>query len=200
MIKAVVFDFGNVICRFDNRIVLQKIAGLTGKTVEELNGLIYQSSTLVNEYEMGLIDSKQFFNRISLLCNLNVSKEEFVALYTNKFNPIWETFSLIEKLKLQYKLGLVSNTSEMDFEHGIKTTRVFTLFDAVTLSYQVHALKPSRQLYDDILRKLSVKPDECIYVDDILENAASATSLGMHGMQFTTSSQLENSLKRLGVG
>lgn len=42
MIKAIIFDFGNVICYFTNDILKQKMAEAAGKTTEEINELIYK--------------------------------------------------------------------------------------------------------------------------------------------------------------
>ena len=41
MIKAIIFDFGNVICHFTNEIYKQKIADLSGKTIEEIKNIFY---------------------------------------------------------------------------------------------------------------------------------------------------------------
>ena len=38
-ILAVIFDFGNVICSFDNNLFLQRLAEHTGKSLAELDEL-----------------------------------------------------------------------------------------------------------------------------------------------------------------
>lgn len=199
MIKAVIFDFGNVICRFDNGIILAKFAEQTGRSVEELKAAVYDSSSLVADYEKGVVSSEEFYVRLSTRCNINLPWEVFVQLYTDKFTPIPDTFALIKRLKGRYKLGLLSNTSELDLEHGIKTTEVFPLFDAMTLSFQVHALKPAREVYADILAKLGSSPVESVYIDDIQVNVDGASAVGMHGIRFVTSERLANSLADLGI-
>ena len=184
MISAVIFDFGNVICRFDNRIILQRISDRTGKSIAELQEIVHASIHLVVDYEQGLTTSHEFFRQISDLVGLNISEDEFVRLYTDKFSPIPETFELIRSLKGRYKLGLLSNTSEWDFEHGIRTTPVFPLFDAVTLSFRVHALKPAAEIYHDMLDKLKEKGEHCVYIDDLQENVLAARSIGMNAIHY----------------
>ena len=41
MIKAIIFDFGNVICHFTNEIYKQKIADLSSKTIEEIENIFH---------------------------------------------------------------------------------------------------------------------------------------------------------------
>ena len=180
MIKAIIFDFGNVVCEFDNNIFLRKISEFTDKSISELNELIYLSSDLPRRYETGLISSDQFFNEISKRCNLSMSESEFIKAYTDIFTPIKTSFELIRKLRPRYKLALLSDTSEWDFEYGIRPVEVFDLFDAVTLSFEVGALKPDKKIFYDALARLSVEPEECIYVDDIEEYVRAAQRIGIH--------------------
>jgi putative hydrolase of the HAD superfamily len=199
MISAVVFDFGNVVCRFDNKVILGRIAKDTGKSVAELERLVYQNSDLTTAYERGEVSSDEFFLKISAICGLRMSQAEFIRAYTDKFIPIPETYELIHSLSGRYKLGLLSNTSAWDFEHGIRATEVFPLFDAVTLSFQVHALKPEKEIYLDVLAKLGVKSHECVYIDDIEKYVEAARSLGMNAVQYRSPKELVESLKAFGI-
>jgi len=199
MIKAVVFDFGNVICRFDNKIILRRIADDTGRNLEELEEIVYRASELTGNYERGTVSSDDFFARIASMCGLRMSKEEFIRAYTDKFTPIPETYQLIRSLKRKYRLGLLSNTSAWDFEYGIRTTEVFPLFDAVTVSFQVHALKPEKGIFLDVLAKLTVKPPECVYIDDIEKYVEAARGMGMNAVQYRSPLELVGALKDLGI-
>ena len=184
MIRAVVFDFGNVICRFDNGIVLKRIAENTGRSPENLQEILYQSSDTILRYEKGELSSEEFFAHVKAMTGLRMSREEFADAYADKFTPIPETIRILRSLKGKYKLGLLSNTSEWDFERGIQTTEVFPLFDAVTVSFRVHALKPAPEIYQDILTRLKVLPEECVYIDDIEEYVVAAKTVGMHGLPY----------------
>lgn len=199
MISAVVFDFGNVICKFDNKIILRRIADDSGRSLEELEEVVCQASELTGSYERGTVSSDEFFAQIASMCGLRMSKEEFIRAYTDKFTPIPETYQLIRSLKGKYKLGLLSNTSAWDFAYGIRTTEVFPLFDAVTVSFQVHALKPEKDIYLDVLAKLKVKSHECVYIDDIDKYVEAARNLGMNAVQYRSPDELVVSLKELNV-
>ncbi len=197
--KAIIFDFGNVVCEFDNNIFLRKISEFTNKSTSELNQLIYLPSDLQRRYEAGLVSSDQFFNEVSKRCNLSMSRSEFIKAYTDIFTPIETSFELIKNLKSQYKLALLSNTSEWDFEFGIRPVEVFDLFDAVSLSFEVGASKPDKKIFYDCLRKLSVEPEECIYVDDVEEYVRAAQRIGIHAIHYTSHANLSHSLRKLNV-
>lgn len=199
MITAIIFDFGNVICKFDNNLFLEKISKQTKKSVAEIKSLIYDQSDLPRLYETGNISSNEFYKRTVKLCELSISKENFIQAFTDKFTPINSTFEVIKKLDGHYKLALLSNTSEWDFNFGIKPTKILNYFDSVTVSFQVGAMKPDNKIYYDCLNKLNKKPSECIYIDDIKANSDKATKLGMHGVDYTSHSELLNSLKSINV-
>lgn len=195
MISAVIFDFGNVLCRFDIGLFLGRIAALTSTPMSKLQGFLQHSSDLGRAYETGLITSDEFYRRLMDRYGFSLSKEDFIRAYTDIFTPISTTFDLVRKLKPRYKLGLLSNTNEWHFEYAIKAVEVFPLFDAVTVSFEAKAMKPEEAVYRDILEKLRAVPEECVYIDDVAENAEAASRIGMYGIQYTT---YENLLGELG--
>ncbi|MCK4765501.1 MAG: HAD family phosphatase [Candidatus Aminicenantes bacterium] len=198
-VEAIIFDFGNVICSLDNNIFLRRIAEFTPKSFVELRRSVYEESRLPWLYETGEIDSRCFFEGIVELCDLKISEEEFIRAYTGIFTPIPATFDLIKSLKPNYKLGLLSNTSEWDFEYGIKPIEVFDLFDAVSLSYEVKVMKPGAKIFEDMLDKLGMEPGRCVFFDDIEENAAGARRVGMAAFLYSGHQTLLAGLKSLGV-
>jgi putative hydrolase of the HAD superfamily len=199
MIKAIIFDLGNVIYSFDNGKFIERISRFSDKSKEELKDLIYKQSGLPKLYETGLISSDEFIDKIKELCGLNMEKEEFIRAYTEIFTPIPETFELIRKLKPNYKLGLLSNTSELDFQIGQDVKEVRRLFEHITLSYELKAMKPAKDIYLDMLRKLELPAEECVYIDDIEKYVEAAEDLGIKGIHYTSPEKLVESLKQLGV-
>jgi putative hydrolase of the HAD superfamily len=196
MIKAIIFDFGNVICKFDNNLFIQRISNFSDKSVPELNDLIYQRSDLLKQYETGLITSDDFFDQVVKQCSLDISRTEFIKAFTDIFSPVQETFDLIDRLKSRHKLALLSNTSQWDFEYGIKTCGVYDRFDTVSLSFMVKEMKPGEKIYFDALNKLNLEPEECIYIDDIKEYVEAAVNIGMTGIHYISHEKLTESLRR----
>jgi epoxide hydrolase-like predicted phosphatase len=199
MINAVIFDFGNVICKFDMRIFVEKVSRMTNTPFSKMQDILHQSFPLARDYETGLISSDEFFSRISGMYGLSLPRKTFVHAFVDVFTPIPSTFHLIRELKPRYKLGLLSNTNEWHFEYGIKPVEVFPLFDSITLSFEVKAMKPAEKIYRDALDKLKLNAAKCVYIDDIKENSDAATRIGIHGIHFTTHGELVKTLQILGV-
>jgi len=205
MIKAIIFDFGNVICSFDRDIFINKIAKFSNKSVSELRKIIYSSDSLkyssspLKECETGSISSKEFYRKIKKICNLSMPEGEFIDAHVYIFTPIKTSFDLIRKLKPKYKLALLSNTDKWVFDNYIKKIEIFDLFDAVSVSYEVKEAKPCKRIFLDAIKKLKIKPEECVYIDDIKEFAEVADKIGMHGIHYTSHKKLISSLRKLNV-
>lgn len=200
MIKAIIFDFGNVICHFDNGIFVNRISKLSGKSKDEVFDLFYKKSGLQERYETGSITSEEFFIELSKLFNLNVSYKKLKSIYSkDKYTSVLGMINLIKKLQKKYKIGLLSNTSEWDFDYVLKAAPILKTFNTITTSFEAKSMKPDKKIFLDALDKLKLKPKECVYTDDIWEYIKVAINLGMKGIQFTTAKEFENDLKKLGV-
>jgi putative hydrolase of the HAD superfamily len=53
------------------------------------------------------------------------------------------------------------------------------LFDAWVISAEVHMHKPQPQIYRLAAERLDVKPEQCLFVDDLQENCEGAEAVGM---------------------
>jgi len=198
-VKAVIFDFGNVLCSFDNDRFLKGLSALCGLPEAVLKTRLYLQSTLTQDYEAGRIGSSEFLEGVSALCGKDLSEPDFIRAYTDIFTPIEATSDLIRKLKPRYRLGLLSNTSPWHFEHAIQTNEVFPLFDSVTLSYEVGASKPDPRLFEDALGKLGLMAEECVYIDDQRPFALAAAEHLLRGLTYTTPVTLMSQLRHLNV-
>jgi len=188
-----------VICTFDLNLFLRSLSSSTGKPVATLQEVLTSLRPLAMQYETGLLTTNEFYREAVRQTGLSLSQEAFAGAYNGIFTPIPSTIELIRKLKPRYRLGLLSNTSEWHFEFGIKTVEVFPLFDTVTLSYEVKAMKPDERIYRDALSKLGMDAGACVYIDDLEENAAAAGRLGMHAVHYQNPRQLTAALADLGV-
>jgi epoxide hydrolase-like predicted phosphatase len=199
MIRAIIFDYGNVISRFDHKIFLANVAQFSPLTREEIVDAIRTDPQLIIDYESGRIPSEEFYNRVAKQLHASLTIEQFHDSFVKIFDRIPSTIDIIKQLKPRFKLGLLSNTNEWHFKAEIETLEVFSFFDAVTLSYEVGAMKPSPRIYRDALAKLGVSPQECVYIDDIEQYVHAAKQLGFVGVHYASHDQLIAALCENGI-
>ena len=92
-IKAIIFDFGNVLANFDHMITCRKLAGFSPFSPEEIYQCIFKTK-LEEEYDKGLVDSLTFSNT-----------NEIHWKYISQMPVIKHFFPDEKQLILSFKLG-----------------------------------------------------------------------------------------------
>lgn len=108
---------------------------------------------------------------------LKLREERFKESLFNVDSAILEVLSDIKKSGR--KICLISNADVIDVMHWNRSP-LNKLFDDRIFSYEVGCLKPETQIYKAALKKMNVKPENCIFVGDGgSEELKGAKELGM---------------------
>ncbi|MBI2658842.1 HAD-IA family hydrolase [Candidatus Woesearchaeota archaeon] len=195
MIKAIIFDLGGVIV--DLKFVLRRIFRIfnvrnKSKFWQEMN---HEMIPLCR----GDINEKQFWKNVAKKYNMDhkkiphdlLSKDFHKLIRLNK-----ELLKLINKLKKRYKVAVISNIIE---NHSKVNERIglYKPFDHVVLSYKVKMTKDSSQIFKLAVKKLRVKPKECIFIDDVKKFVKIARLLGMKSILFKNNKLLNTDLNKI---
>ncbi|HWY46427.1 MAG TPA: HAD family phosphatase [Bryobacteraceae bacterium] len=199
MIKAILFDLGNVIVPFDFKRAYAKLGPLCSCPVTEISARL-RSTDLVSRFETGRIAAEPFVAELSTLLDLKTTYSEFCDLWTSVFfEDTLVPESLIAGLHGRHRLVILSNTNPIHFSMLKARYPVFRHFDDFVLSYQVGALKPEPEIYQEAIQRAGCRPDECFFTDDIAVNVEAARNHGMDAVQFLSAEQLEQELKARGL-
>ena len=133
----------------------------------------------------GEISTKEFFEYLKRYMDDNITLEEFKNKYVNNNKFFNDTIEIIKKLKnLGYKVYLLSNLKEIDYEKFIKHFDV-SIFDELFLSFKLGMLKPNDDIYQYVINKLNTKPENIYFFDDNKENVDGAIKNGINAYQVT---------------
>ena len=133
----------------------------------------------------GEISTKEFFEYLKGYMNDNITLEEFKNIYVNNNEFFKDTIETIKKLKnLGYKVYLLSNLKEIDYEKFIKHFDV-SIFDEMFLSFKLDMIKPNDDIYKYVINKLNTKPENIYFFDDNKDNIDGAIRNGINAYQVT---------------
>ncbi len=198
-IRAIIFDFGNVVGFFDYGVALQKIAPHTRMTVEEI-GRAIDATDLEDAYESGRISSAEFLRHMRRVCGLGCPEELLRDAWSDIFWPNADVCELIPRLRPHYRLVLGSNTNELHALHFQKQfADVLRHFDALALSYEIGHRKPRPEFFQHCLRLAGCAPSQSVFIDDLPANIAGARACGRHGIVYTDVNDLHARLADLGL-
>ena len=157
-------------------------------------------SPLWHEFDRGVIDHETM---IAMFKENNPGYENDIdLLFQNAEDLVMQfdyTNAFIRELKDQgYMVYILSNYPEYIFSIHAKTRFSFLPYiDGKVVSGFVKMIKPDRDIYEYLLHTYDLKPEECVFLDDLPKNIHTARELGMKGIVFTSYKQAREELEKL---
>lgn len=199
MIRTIIFDLGNVIVPFDFRRGYARMGQLCPHAAEEIPQRL-RSTDLVQRFETGAIEPREFVAQLCAVLDLHVDYQGFCDLWSSIFLPgTLVPESLLVALKARYRLLALSNTNAIHFEVVEANYPELRHFDDMVLSHLVGAAKPSPRIYAEAIARAHCAPGECLFIDDIPAFVEGARRAGMDAVQFESGERLVRDLRLRGV-
>ena len=201
MIRNIVFDMGNVIIRFDPSFFISR------EGIEDLADRELIMNELFLSVEWAQMDSGVLTEETAEPSILSRFPDRLKGIVHNLLFswadppvPIPGMEDLVRRLKKAgYGVWLLSNASKAQHLYWPKVP-VSGLFDGKLVSCDTGYVKPMREIYLAFTDKYQLLPEECVFIDDSIQNVAGAVACNWHGIVFHGSSEeLEQKLGRLGV-
>ena len=180
MIKTLIFDFGNVFINLDIEAAYQHALNTF-----QLDSFSQEMLGFNSFYEQGLISTEEFLDFYTANFK-NFTQEQLIDVWNfmlKDFPHYRLDFLKALKLTSKYNLILLSNTNELHIDY-IKAHVPFyeefkNCFDAFYLSHEINLIKPNRDIFEYVLKKHQVNAEECLFIDDNLDNITSAKALNI---------------------
>lgn len=198
VVDGVVWDFGNVLIRWDP---LPAIAAGVGDA---------DARRFMESFDFGSWNHVQDAGRTwaQALTVLEEAAPEWLAAgaaYVDNFplsllGPVPGTHEMVRELAAAGvpQLGLTNWSAEL-YPHAPATYDVIELLGDVVVSGEVRLAKPDPAIYRLVAERAGKPLDRLVFIDDSVANVAAAAALGMHAIQFTGAEQLRKDLVALGL-
>lgn len=188
MYKSIVFDLGGVMVDFDPKSYLVDL--LCNADMEEK---VYELTFGSEEWKLmdaGLISRFEGNKRM-----LERAQQEGCSFEVQGVLDDWihilhvrhRMQELVRRMKNHgYCVYYLSNIPQ-DVLDLLRQRGVLDRFDGGVASCEVHINKPDPRIYQALLDKYHLKAEECVFIDDRLENVQTAFSMGFAGVQMKDS-------------
>jgi putative hydrolase of the HAD superfamily len=178
--RAVAFDIGDVLERIDAPVWLERWRARLGWTPERF------------EAALDAVDPE------GLIVLGALSEGDVRAAYAREFSltkaqadafmaDLWDWYcgsldselvDYVRALRGRVRLGILSNSADGARREETRRFRLPELVDVLLYSHEIGLAKPDPAAYLLLCERLGVRPDECVFVDDLAENVAAAAELG----------------------
>lgn len=184
-IKNLIFDFGGVLVDLNQPRCIQAFRDLGLNVVPYLNS--YLSQGIFMKMELGEIAPKEFWEEVRLLFHSpELTDEQLTAAWNSMLETIpVERLEKLRALRKKYdKIFLLSNTNVLHWEKGKRLfaaegNTVNDYFDRIFLSCDLHLSKPDTKIFEKVLKKTGILPQETFFIDDSTDNCKAAENLGI---------------------
>jgi len=196
-ITAIIFDFGNVLIRWDPHNLFLKYFS---NDVQAIDRFLAE----VNFYEWNhRLDKGSPYPQV--LAEFSAQHPQYAHLFRAYFAEEWEesipgvipeTIDLLYRLKVAgHPLYGLTNWSADKFAIIRQKYAFCALFDEIVVSGEVKLTKPDPDIFHLLLQQVGCPAQECLFIDDALRNIEAARDLGFATVHFTSPAQLEAELQ-----
>lgn len=197
MIKNIVFDIGNVLAKFNWREFFASF-----DLDEDIYERVAKATVLDddwNEFDRGVLSSEEV---IELLAENDPEIGDIIRKVLSNINGMIKQFDYsvdwIKELQGEgYKVYCLSNMSFKACEDCGEAMNFLPILDGYVLSCDVKQIKPDREIYETLLNKYDLKPEETVFFDDLEKNIQAAKEVGIHGIVFTAKEEAVEKLEVL---
>jgi putative hydrolase of the HAD superfamily len=178
-VTDVVFDVGRVLIDFS----YERFAATLRQHGADCNGAedFLRHVDLIG-YEHGEISSKEFLGQINGLLDNSLSEEDLIAAWLDLFTPIREMLALAGRLKPHCGVYLLSNTSELHWQHILVAFGLDKICHDRLASYEVGAMKPAPEIFAAACHRFDLRPETTVFIDDLEANTQGAIACGWHAI------------------
>lgn len=188
MIKNYIFDFGNVLSQFyPDKLTAPFVSDEKERKI--ISEVVFDR-VYWDKLDEGTITDDEVKKGIKSRLPENLG-ELGCKVYDNwirSMTPVPNMKELVLDIKKSgKKLYLLSNISK-GFAKGYKDViwikELLDCFDGLVFSAEAGAVKPTKEIFDILLKKFSLNAEECIFIDDSERNIIGAKAAGIKGYLF----------------
>lgn len=199
MITTLIFDIGNILADF----IWEEYYRSFGFTEEILDRLAKATvkDPMWNEYDRGVMTDEEVLqgfidNDPGIEREIRLTLKDVGAMVRrNDYAIPW-----IKELQGKgYRCLYLSNFSEKARKECAASMDFLPYMDGGILSYQDKVIKPMPEIYQLLIDRYQLVPEECVFMDDTLRNLEGAEKFGIHTIHFKNQAQAIEELRKLGV-
>ena len=180
-VRAVIFDFGGVICFHPDEPRWQRAAETAGLPLS-----VFMSAFWANRirYDAGLCEPAEYWHAVARTAGTRIDDRRIPALIRLEIE-LWNQYdsrvlAWADQLRIAgVRTAILSNLPRPLGEELRATPGFLDHFDHVTFSYELRKVKPQPAIYLDAARGLRVEPADALFLDDRPDNVEGAIAVGM---------------------
>jgi 2-haloacid dehalogenase len=198
--SVAIFDLGGVLLRWDPRFLYRKLFDGDDAAMEH-----FLANVCTTEWNKRQDAGRSFAEATQELLPQHADKIELIEAFSKRFDEmvpgvIDGTLEVLAELKSRrVPLYAITNWSAETFPLCQKRFEFLSWFRAIVVSGSEGVMKPDPRIFRVLVERHGVAPSSAVFIDDVADNAAAASALGIHGIHFRSPDQLRRELVSVGI-
>jgi putative hydrolase of the HAD superfamily len=196
-VRNVIFDLGGVVLEWNpDHIVslFQPVRELQAPLKAALFG--HADWRL---FDRGALTESELIERLQL--RVGATRQEVQAILDGIRDSLVEkpeTVKLMRALQGQWTpLYCLSNMPAELYTHLRQRHNFWDAFSGIVISGEVQMMKPEPEVFMHLLATFNLRPEETVFIDDVLANIESAKQVGLHTIWFKDAAQCRGELEQI---
>lgn len=196
--KAIVFDIGNVLIRWDPVPAFLPDLGSAARVAAFMARIDFDARNLRADAGASFAALAPELPYPADRALLAAYPARFAATVKDQITGSWALLDRLGREGLQ--IHAITNWSAETWPEGIRVhPRLGSAFDTVVVSGRVGMVKPDPAIFRLFCDRAGLAPADCLFIDDNARNCAGAESIGMQAEVFTNPAALEAALIARGL-
>jgi putative hydrolase of the HAD superfamily len=200
-VKAVLFDFGQVLSLPADPAIWQQMLHISGLTEADLHREYWAHR---HEYDRGTFTGEAYWHKVASGSETTFTPAQIAALIAADTN-LWSRLNLpmvewAQRLqRAGIRTGILSNIGD---QMAIGLCAKFDWiggFDHCIWSHSLKLAKPEAAIYHCAAQGLATEPSQILFIDDKQENIEAAHVAGMQAIQYVNHPAFEEEMRQRGL-
>ncbi len=194
--SAIIFDLGGVLIDLDYKKTIDAFVQIGMVDFESVYSQSDQQK-LFSDYETGQISTQYFINQLLPFLKSGISPNKVVEAWNAMILDVPAAkIELLERLKKDYPLFLLSNTNDLHVPEVRKKWAKVTnkplesFFNTVYFSHEMKLRKPHPEIFTTVCSLENLNPIKTLFIDDSIQHIEGANSIGLQTFHLKKSNDL----------
>jgi len=200
MIKIIIFDLGGVVFKEGWQGLNKDMVKKYGVSTLIRSGYNKEINKEYDKTTIGKSSMKNVFKKICSQKGLKLNIDAVCKFYNESYKKHKilnkDLIKIIKRLKKDYIVVCFTGTNAIHFKSH-EEQGILNIFHESFASHLVKGSKEEKRSFIIVLKKLRVKPEETLFIDDNKNNVKTAKSIGIKTILFKNNQQFAKDLKKL---
>jgi HAD superfamily hydrolase (TIGR01509 family) len=192
-----IFDMDDVLYSYDWRVRMAGMSRLTGLSLSELRERWWHDEGEWAAEAGAFATAEDYLEAFNAAIGVQVHEDDWVSVRGAAMTPWQESIAAVERAAELGQVTLLTNNGPLTSRHlrTLAPELVPVFGDHLFTSSDYGARKPEPEVFEAVLARYGVKPEDAFFADDLAVNVEGARSVGITAHRFADAAGLRAAIE-----